>query len=167
MRRSPSRNVRRIVADVEVLFTRSGSIARRIEGLIRQATASIDCALYRLEHPALANALDEAAARGVAVRLVLDRGKLREGHSAIRLEEPGRAAVRISSGPYGGKSKMHHKFAVVDGKIALSGSYNWTVESESGNFENLVILRAPAVVSAYCQEFESLWAQSDCNSIQV
>ena len=35
---------------------------------------------------------------------------------------------------------MHHKFAILDGQTAITGSYNWTVESDEENFENLVIL---------------------------
>ncbi len=143
----------------EALFTRSGSVTRRIESLINYADVSIDCALYRLEHPLFARALGAAARRGVRVRLVLDRGKFCEGRSVI--ENNGRVAWRISSGRSGGKSKMHHKFAVFDGEIAVTGSYNWTEESESANFENLLVLRTPALVNAYRQEFESLWAQSE------
>jgi mitochondrial cardiolipin hydrolase len=170
LRRSTAWNVRRIVggarqqerpeAESEVFFTRQGSVAHRIETLIRQVTASVDCALYRLERPAFARALRQAAERGVRVRVVLDQGKVQEGRSAIAVQEDGRVVCRTSCGRSGNKSKMHHKFAIFDGKIALTGSYNWTQESESGNFENLVVLRAPVLVKAYCKEFEFLWSQS-------
>jgi phosphatidylserine/phosphatidylglycerophosphate/cardiolipin synthase-like enzyme len=39
----------------------------------------------------------------------------------------------------------------------LTGSYNWTLESEDGNFENLVVLTEPAAVAVYQSEFEALW----------
>ena len=52
----------------------------------------------------------------------------------------GQISFRLSSGNRGTESKMHHKFAILDGQTAITGSYNWTVESDEENFENLVIL---------------------------
>ena len=40
----------------------------------------------------------------------------------------------------------------------LTGSYNWTHESEDENHENLIILRDEQPVEAYTREFEALWS---------
>ena len=53
---------------------------------------------------------------------------------------------------------MHHKFVILDQRTVLTGSYNWTFESEDENQENLVILADPYSVEAYTHEFEALWA---------
>ncbi|HTV56585.1 MAG TPA: phospholipase D-like domain-containing protein [Terriglobia bacterium] len=146
--------------NAEVLFTSSVRVAPRIEGLLGEATRSIDCALYRLGNTALAKGLRQATHRGVRVRVVLDRGKVREGLSHRELLKNNSVSCRLSSGRSGGKSKMHHKFAVLDDSIALTGSYNWSEESEEDNYENLVILRESALVDAYIQEFDLLWQQA-------
>jgi phosphatidylserine/phosphatidylglycerophosphate/cardiolipin synthase-like enzyme len=151
--------------NAEVLFTRSVPIAQRIERLLGDARTSIDCALYRLGNATLANRLREAAGRGVRVRVVLDRGKVKEGISRPDLLGDG-LSCRLSSGRSGAKSKMHHKFAVLDQKMALTGSYNWSEESEKDNYENLVILRESAVVEAYIREFELLWKQASEADVQ-
>jgi phosphatidylserine/phosphatidylglycerophosphate/cardiolipin synthase-like enzyme len=52
---------------------------------------------------------------------------------------------------------MHHKFAVFDGKLAATGSYNWTQSAERANYENLIFLDDPAVVSRFATEFQRLW----------
>jgi phosphatidylserine/phosphatidylglycerophosphate/cardiolipin synthase-like enzyme len=52
---------------------------------------------------------------------------------------------------------MHHKFAILDQQSVLTGSYNWTLESENENHENLVILEEAPLVAAYAKEFEALW----------
>jgi phosphatidylserine/phosphatidylglycerophosphate/cardiolipin synthase-like enzyme len=52
---------------------------------------------------------------------------------------------------------MHHKFAVVDRQTVLTGSYNWTMESEDENHENLIIMRETDLVEAYLREFDVLW----------
>ena len=55
---------------------------------------------------------------------------------------------------------MHHKFAILDGTVVVTGSYNWTLESEEQNYENVLVLREPELVKAYGPEFEALWAEA-------
>jgi mitochondrial cardiolipin hydrolase len=147
--------------NAEVLFTSSVPVAQRIGKLLEEARESIDCAVYRLGNVDLARRLCEAARRGARVRVVLDRGKVREGLSHRDLLSESLVSCRLSSGRSGAKSKMHHKFAVFDGKTAVTGSYNWSEESEQDNYENLIVLREPALVDAYVREFASLWEQAD------
>jgi phosphatidylserine/phosphatidylglycerophosphate/cardiolipin synthase-like enzyme len=144
----------------EIILTRADSAAEVIERLIEATTASVDAALYRFNHPRLACALEEAARRGVGVRLVLDRNKYEESRATQQLLSNGPIPFRLLYGRRGPGSKMHHKFAILDGRIALTGSYNWTLESEEENFENLLILREPEQLATYRKEFEALWADA-------
>lgn len=144
---------------VEVIFTRASAAAEVIERLIQATTTSLDGALYRFNNPRLARALDEAIARGVRVRVVLDRNKYEESRSTRELFSNGRIPFRLSHGRQGPGSKMHHKFVILDGRTALTGSYNWTLESEDLNYENLLILREPEQLETYRQEFEALWEE--------
>jgi len=53
---------------------------------------------------------------------------------------------------------MHNKYAVIDGKTVITGSFNWTVSAEKRNDENLLVIkRLPALVEAYEKNFEKLW----------
>jgi phosphatidylserine/phosphatidylglycerophosphate/cardiolipin synthase-like enzyme len=56
---------------------------------------------------------------------------------------------------------MHHKFVLLDDRIVLTGSYNWTFASEEQNYENLLILQDRTLIDQYRQEFDSLWASAD------
>jgi phosphatidylserine/phosphatidylglycerophosphate/cardiolipin synthase-like enzyme len=56
---------------------------------------------------------------------------------------------------------MHHKFALLDNELVLTGSYNWTLASEEQNYENLLILRDPEHIKIYREEFEALWADGE------
>ena len=53
---------------------------------------------------------------------------------------------------------MHHKFAVFDRKVLLTGSYNWTRSAASENQENLIVTEAPGLVRSFAAEFDKLWA---------
>ncbi|MGA2631402.1 MAG: phospholipase D-like domain-containing protein [Terriglobia bacterium] len=145
---------------IEIRLSRDGSIACRIEELIRVASTSIDAALYRFNNPRLAEALATAARRGVRIRVVLDRNKHEETPSTGKLLAHGSLSLRILYGRQGADTKMHHKFAVFDGQTAITGSYNWTLESEEQNFENLIVLRDQESIALYQREFATLWAEA-------
>jgi cardiolipin hydrolase len=143
--------------DAELLFTRSGSVAVAIERLIGASKTSIDAALYRLNNPRLARALQAALQRGVRVRLVVDRNKYEETSATRELLAATAIPFRLRYGRQGAGSKMHHKFAIFDGRSVITGSYNWTFESEEQNYENLLVVREAALVETYQNEFEALW----------
>lgn len=143
----------------EVMFTRARAVAGVIDGLLEAAGTSVDAALYRLNLPHLARGLEAAAARGVRVRLVLDRGKFEETRATRELLGAANFSFRLLRGRHGMGSKMHHKFVILDGRTVLTGSYNWTLESEEENYENLVIVRDPQVAQDYAREFEALWEE--------
>jgi phosphatidylserine/phosphatidylglycerophosphate/cardiolipin synthase-like enzyme len=93
----------------------------------------MDLALYRLSQPRLARAIHNAARSGVRVRVILDRQKYELTPAAQQLLARFAIPYRLMSGRRGRYAKMHHKFAVLDGRTALTGSYNWTEESEENN----------------------------------
>ena len=148
----------------EVFLTRTKPAGEIIAGLIGEARVSIDAALYRLNNPRLVAALDEAVRRGLRVRVVLDRNKYQESRATRELLAGNRIPFRLSFGRRGSGSKMHHKFAILDDRLALTGSYNWTLESEEQNFENLLTLEQPQHLEAYRQEFETLWEEAAADS---
>ena len=55
-------------------------------------------------------------------------------------------------------SLMHHKFLVVDGRLLLNGSFNFTRSAVEGNQENVVITSHAPLVQQFAQHFEQkLW----------
>ena len=145
---------------IDIVLARNGSVGHRIEELIRGASASIDAALYRFNNPRLAEALAAAARRGVKARIVLDRNKYGESHSSRKLLAASSIPWRVLYGRQGAGTKMHHKFAIFDRQTAISGSYNWTLESEEQNYENLLVLRDEGKIRTFQEEFEALWEES-------
>ncbi len=144
----------------EVFFTREVSISRIIEHHLQATKKSIDAALYRLESPLLARALSLAEINGVNVRLVLDHHKYVVTPVTRNILTGHPVSFRLAAGPKSQFRKMHHKFVILDGQVVLTGSYNWTLESEEQNNENLLLIRQPSVILPYMQEFERLWTAS-------
>ena len=144
----------------EILFTRDVPIAEAIELRLQATKKSIDAALYRLNSQRLARVLKNAVLGGTSVRLVLDRNKYMTTPATRGILADRRLPFRLSRGRKGRLTKMHHKFVILDGETVLTGSYNWTIESEEQNYEAMLIIRDPPIVRAFVQEFEELWAAS-------
>lgn len=139
----------------ESLFSPGGGIAARIVQEIQRARASIDIAIYTFTETQIANALIAASNRGVAVRIVADSEEAIGAGSVIsRLE---RAGLHLKRTEGIGTGIMHNKYAIFDGQVLLTGSYNWSSSAENRNFENAIFVRDPAVISSYQANFTSIW----------
>jgi phosphatidylserine/phosphatidylglycerophosphate/cardiolipin synthase-like enzyme len=126
--------------------------------MIRAAKETVDAALYRLSNPRLIRALHGAVHRGVQVRVILDRDKFAMTPATRALLAKYQIPVVLMTGRRGRFAKMHHKFAILDGRVAVTGSYNWTLESEKQNYECLLVLRELRQVRDFEEEFKALWA---------
>ena len=139
------------------LFTSEGSVASVIEQLLQQAPTSVDAAVHRITNPRLGRALGQAQNRGLRVRLLLDRNKFEKTAAPRELLAENSVSFRAIYGRKEKGSKLHHKFAVLDRHVLLTGSYNWTIESEEQNCDHMLIIRYPKLVLDYQQEFDRLW----------
>jgi len=63
--------------------------------------------------------------------------------------------VRMKKSPF----LMHHKFAVIDNCILVSGSCNWTTQALTGNWENIMVTSVPNLVLPFSQHFSQLWKE--------
>lgn len=64
------------------------------------------------------------------------------------------------------KQYMHNKFCIIDEKIVLNGSYNWSVNANN-NFENIIISDEMLLVKRFCEEFNKMWRMSDSYIQQI
>ncbi len=52
---------------------------------------------------------------------------------------------------------MHHKFMIIDGKMVINGSMNFTWYGMHKNHENIMVVKNTQIAQFFCNEFESLW----------
>ena len=142
----------------EVFFSPGGGARQRLVRAIEESQRSIDIAVYNFTASALAEALYAARARGLRIRVLVDRERAESGASGIRGLRLNGVPVRTLGVPE--QSLMHHKFAVFDERLVATGSYNWTNSAEHANYENLVVLDAPELVRRFQQEFHRLWREA-------
>ncbi len=53
---------------------------------------------------------------------------------------------------------MHNKFMVIDDRVVVTGSYNFSENAEK-NAENMIIIESPQIAKAYASYFDALFAQ--------
>jgi len=58
------------------------------------------------------------------------------------------------------EGQMHHKVILVDGRMVVMGSYNFTNSAERYNEENLLIIHNEALAKIYEDEFERIYARA-------
>ncbi|MCF3607691.1 DUF655 domain-containing protein [Planktothrix agardhii 1033] len=68
------------------------------------------------------------------------------------------STVGIPNLPEG--DRLHHKFGIIDGKIVITGSHNWTEAANTQNDETLIVVENPTVASHFQREFERLYQNS-------
>ena len=141
-------------------FSDGDGVSDRIITAINHTQKSLHVAIYDLTQPHIAAALADAHRRGVEVLLVADEGQAREPHSEIPYLRSQGVPVRLSGGYKGNRSIMHNKFAIFDGKVAETGSFNWTTSAEGYNYENALFIADAAIAARFEKEFARIWAQA-------
>ncbi|CAH0391336.1 unnamed protein product [Bemisia tabaci] len=127
---------------------------REIIDFIKSASVSIDICVLHLTMDLIEKAILAAFEGGVEVRIITDPEFFNEKSRIPDLRMMG-IPVKIKTNS---DFSMHNKFAVMDKKVLLTGSLNWTKQGLCGNWDNFMITSDPRLVSQYLEEFESIWS---------
>ena len=148
---------RTVEGSVEPYFSAAQGIEWIIEREIDNAVKRIDVAVYTFTSRPLAQALVDAQERGVRVRVLLDPAQAASEYSKATYLANYGIDVRTEKGA----GLMHHKFALVDDSILITGSFNWTASAEAENDENILLLKGfPATCRSYSREFKRIWREA-------
>jgi len=141
------------LAKTEVYFSLSDNPQKEIIKNINQAKAFINIAMYIFTDREIALPLIKARERGVKVRVYLDQDQVDYKYSQSRFLVQKGIKIRISTNNY----IMHNKFAIIDNRLLLTGSYNWTFSANNRNDENLLIIDDPEIIEIFQNQFVNLW----------
>lgn len=129
-----------------------GGIYRVIE-LIRIANKSVKVASFSFTHEEVADSLIFADIRGINVSVIVEKRQKNILNSQFkRLKDFG---LKIRED--GTKYNMHHKFIIIDDKIVVTGSVNYTLSGNNRNDENMLIIFDEEIALKYKREFDWLF----------
>uniref|UniRef100_UPI0037E94CE5 mitochondrial cardiolipin hydrolase n=1 Tax=Semicossyphus pulcher TaxID=241346 RepID=UPI0037E94CE5 len=129
----------------------------RLLRYILSASSSLDLCVFAFSNMDLGRAVLALHSRGVTVRVLTDKDYAAIPGSQIGALRKAGICVRCSAGSV----YMHHKFAVVDGQLLITGSLNWTLAAVQGNMENVVVTEEPDLLRPFIKEFHRLWLCND------
>ncbi len=142
---------------VEVYFSPDDGVAERILELINGANESIYFLAYSFTSNDLAEALVAKRQAGLKIAGVMDEDAITTnlGTEYDHFLQEGLDVRRD-----GNEGMMHDKMMLIDKKIVITGSYNFTASAEDHNDENVVILHSDWIASRYMEEFQRIYDQA-------
>jgi mitochondrial cardiolipin hydrolase len=134
-------------------FSPGDSCLSCIVAELGRARQTADICVFTISDDRITSAILAAYARRVAVRIITDNEKQYDAGSDI--EQLRRAGIPLKVDET--EHHMHHKFAVLDGRTLLNGSFNWTRSASKFNEENLIVTSDPPLVSTFARQFAGMW----------
>ena len=151
----PAPTISQALYKAETCFSPNGGVASSIIKAINNTKSSIDLAIFDLTSNDIASSLEKAQKRGVKIRIIADSRQAKGANSKIPILADDQFSLKITHGE--GRGIMHNKFAILDGKLMVTGSYNWTNNAEHFNYENAIFITDPNVIKQYQKEFDTIW----------
>jgi phosphatidylserine/phosphatidylglycerophosphate/cardiolipin synthase-like enzyme len=153
---TPHPLVRLADARIENYFSPTERISSRIVDWIDRARVRVDVLAFSFTANDVGDALIARQQAAVPVRVVFEaRNAEGAGSEYARLQRYGLDVLED-----GNCYTMHHKVIIIDERVVITGSYNFTGRAEDVNDENLIIIDSPAVAQAYMAEFERVYRQA-------
>jgi len=168
---------------VEVLFAPHakqlpGHGVDLISEQLSAAKRSIDLALFVFSDQTLTNVLAKQRNAGVKIRLLADPGFASRSFSEVLdllgLEIPDhRCMIEANNKPLktplqtvgapklARGDKLHHKFAVIDNKTVITGSFNWSPAAAHTNDETLLVIHSPILAAHFTREMNRMWRSAE------
>jgi phosphatidylserine/phosphatidylglycerophosphate/cardiolipin synthase-like enzyme len=140
----------------------SGAAADTLARYIGRANHTLDIAIYNWNNSVILNAVNQAAARGVRVRIIYedDNANVSVGNLTTSIPKISRPNTLGSTT----SAIMHNKFVIIDAEDTnpnvpwvWTGSMNWTSAQLATDANNVIAVQDQALARVYTVEFEEMW----------
>jgi phosphatidylserine/phosphatidylglycerophosphate/cardiolipin synthase-like enzyme len=139
---------------VDIYFSPDDGVLNALIPVLTSAEKSIYFLAYSFTSNDLGQLLRDKSKAGLTIEGVMDAEQVasNQGTEYDPFLQAG-VDVRID----GNEGLMHHKVFIIDEKIVIFGSYNFSQSAEERNDENLVIIYNEAIAQQFVQEFQRVW----------
>ena len=140
---------------VQVLFAPEDKVISRLVPLVEEAKSSIHVMAFSFTHSTLGQAVLERAQQGVDVQGIFETRGSETEFSELTILFCAGVPVRQDGNP----ATFHHKVIVIDRETLITGSLNFSVNADTRNDENVIIIKSKTIASRYIDEFERRWKE--------
>jgi len=144
--------------EVKNYFSPDDHVLTQLYAVLSGAEESIYFLAFSFTSNELGKIVREKAEAGLTVKGVMDREQVLSNTGTEY--DPFRQAgldVRID----GNEGQMHHKIFIIDDKIVITGSYNFSNSAETRNDENVLIIYDESIADFFMQEFWRVYAKAE------
>jgi len=128
-----------------ICFTPGSDCTAIVVSTIGHARRQILVQAYSFTSAPIAKALVEARKRGVRIKVILDKSQRHEKYSSADFLAHAGIPVLIDQA----HAIAHNKIIIVDGRLVLTGSFNFTKAAQERNAENLLLLEGAPLAARY------------------
>jgi phosphatidylserine/phosphatidylglycerophosphate/cardiolipin synthase-like enzyme len=127
------------------------NIQFQIESLISSAESEINIAVAWFTNEVLFEAILKKIDKGVKSNLIIINDSINNNINGLDFD----LIIQKGGNLFLSESEniMHHKFAIIDNKHLINGSYNWTYFAEYKNHENIIITQDQEILNRFSIEF--------------
>jgi len=129
-------------------FSPPDGVMEKLVSVVGSAQKSIRFMTFTYTHQDLAAAMIERHNAGVDVEGIFDGRSSTQG-AMVPLYCAG-VPVKVDGNRY----TMHHKVIIIDDRIVITGSFNFTASADDSNDDNVLIIDSPALAKLYLQEYQ-------------
>lgn len=135
------------------IITNGTEIKQRIISEIEKASQNIFVAMAWFTDRDIANAIINAKKRNITVDIILSSNAQNETVKQMFKAEN----ISVHAFETGDeRGMMHHKFCLIDNKISINGSYNYSYNASNNNVENIQVTDDLNTYRQLFEEFERL-----------
>lgn len=144
--------------EVETYFSPDDGVQARVVEIVNAAQESIYFMAFSFTSDLIGQAIRARAEDGVTVAGVMDNEQVQ---SNVGTEYDPFRHAGLDVYRDGNPAQMHHKVIVVDERIVILGSYNFTNAAEVRNDETLLVIHSPQIAAQFIEEFKRVYAQAE------
>ncbi|POY40619.1 hypothetical protein C3L50_03745 [Flavobacterium alvei] len=136
--------------DSEVLFN---NIKPKIREELKKSRTSVYLAVAWLTDDELFSDLIQLSNKGIGIKIILNDDEInrKSGLNFSQLYQNGGLIYFVDSLI----NLMHNKFCIIDEKVTINGSFNWTRKA-SNNLENITVIRDEIISKQFLVQFNEL-----------
>ena len=146
-----------------LLPDKSKQALKAITKELAHAKKDVKITIYNFTHKKIANTLKYIAKKGVKVKIIFDfesSAKRKSKSMLYYLSKYKNIECYQIKGKYAKKKryygKMHQKMAVIDDKVLILGSANWSYSGFGKNYEVVMIEKDKKLAKKYSKFFDKL-----------
>jgi phosphatidylserine/phosphatidylglycerophosphate/cardiolipin synthase-like enzyme len=142
---------------IDVYFAPDDKVQASLLDLLNNVQDSIYFMAFSFTSDSIGGAVRTRAQEGIDVAGVMETDQIKS-NIGTEFDLFKQAGMDVLSD--GNEGQMHHKVMILDEKIVVFGSYNFTNSAETRNDENLIVVYNADIAAQFMAEFQRVYKQA-------